>query len=185
MAKIPEHAKRVFEGIIFDVYHWDQKMFDGSIATFEGLKRVPTVIIIALDEDKNIYYSEQSQPHYEGFRLGIFGGRAEKGETPLDVAKRELLEESGLVSDKWEHFHTYNKPGKIDWDICYFIARDCKKVTEQNLDSGEKINIKKTTIKDFVDRIITNENFRETELKDFISDYSENKKEELINLLKS
>ncbi len=37
--KIPPNAKRVFKGIIFDVYQWQQKMFDGSKETFEMLKR--------------------------------------------------------------------------------------------------------------------------------------------------
>src|SRR5215467_9321922 len=32
---IPEHAERVFQGKIFDVYQWPQKLYDGSTATFE------------------------------------------------------------------------------------------------------------------------------------------------------
>ncbi|KKP89624.1 MAG: NUDIX hydrolase [Candidatus Moranbacteria bacterium GW2011_GWC2_37_73] len=27
---IPEHAKKVFSGTFFDVYQWEQEMFDGS-----------------------------------------------------------------------------------------------------------------------------------------------------------
>ena len=36
---IPHNAKKVFNGILFDVYQWKQKMFDNSIKTFEMLKR--------------------------------------------------------------------------------------------------------------------------------------------------
>ena len=32
---IPENAKKVFTGQVFDVYQWEQEMFDGSKATFE------------------------------------------------------------------------------------------------------------------------------------------------------
>ena len=32
--KLPEQAKKVFDGEIFDVYQWDQEMYDGSTETF-------------------------------------------------------------------------------------------------------------------------------------------------------
>jgi len=32
---VPEEAKLVFKGIIYDVYQWEQKMFDGTFSTFE------------------------------------------------------------------------------------------------------------------------------------------------------
>ena len=35
---IPENAKRVFKGIIFDVYQWEQELYNGSKAVFEKLK---------------------------------------------------------------------------------------------------------------------------------------------------
>ncbi len=34
---IPDHATCVFRGMLFDVYQWQQEMFDGSIETFEML----------------------------------------------------------------------------------------------------------------------------------------------------
>lgn len=98
--KIPPQAKRVFKGIIFDVYHWQQKMFDGSEETFEMLKRVNTIEVISIKDGK-ICISHQSQPTKKDF-YSLFGGRAEEGEEPLTTAKRELLEESGMTSDSWE-----------------------------------------------------------------------------------
>lgn len=50
--KIPINARRVFKGIIFDVYQWEQKMFDGNFKTFEMLKRPNTVEIIAIRDNK-------------------------------------------------------------------------------------------------------------------------------------
>lgn len=35
LMKIPSTAKRVFKGIIFDVYRWEQEMFDETTSTFE------------------------------------------------------------------------------------------------------------------------------------------------------
>jgi ADP-ribose pyrophosphatase len=70
--KIPKEAKLVFKGVIFDVYQWQQKMFDGSFETFEMLKRPNTVEIIATQGDK-ILLSHQSQPNKKDF-LSLFGG---------------------------------------------------------------------------------------------------------------
>src|SRR5882757_3955251 len=100
--KIPPQAKKVFQGVIFSVYQWQQEMFDGSTETFEMLKRPNTIEVIATQGDK-ILISRQSQPNKENF-YSLFGGRAEEGEDPLVTAKRELLEESGLESDDWELF---------------------------------------------------------------------------------
>ncbi len=48
MAKIPTHAHKVFSGVIFDIYQWDQELFNGKVATFEALRRSSTVMVVAV-----------------------------------------------------------------------------------------------------------------------------------------
>ena len=45
---VPKEAKKVFSGVIYDVYQWPQEMFDGSMQTFEMLGRPDTVKILAV-----------------------------------------------------------------------------------------------------------------------------------------
>lgn len=135
--KIPNDAKRVFKGVIFSVYQWQQKMFDGTYETFEMIKRPNTIEIIAT-QNNEILMSHQSQPNKHDF-YSLFGGRAEENEDPLVTAERELLEESGLVSDDWEFIKSYQPIHKLDWEIYLFVARNCKKVADPKLDPGEKI----------------------------------------------
>lgn len=148
---LPEKAKRVFEGILFDVYQWPQEMFDGSIETFEMLKRVDTAEIIAIKDGK-IMLQEQEQPGKPQF-LCLPGGRIEKDEEPLEGAKRELLEESGFVSDDWSLFHSVEPSHKMDWRIYVYVARDCRFIQKQNLDAGEKIQIRWVTLDELLDLI--------------------------------
>lgn len=151
--KIPLEAKKVFDGIIFDVYQWQQKMFDGTEETFEMLKRANTIEVIAIKDGK-IVLSHQSQPTKKDF-YSLFGGRAEEGEDPLVTAKRELLEESGLSSNKWELFKVYQPFHKIDWEIYTYIAKDCKKTSDMKLDAGEKIEVVECGFEEFVDIILS------------------------------
>jgi ADP-ribose pyrophosphatase len=151
--QIPKEAKRVFKGIIFDVYQWQQKMFDGSTETFEMLKRPNTVEVIAVKDGK-ICLSRQSQPTKKDF-YSLFGGRAEPCEEPLTTAKRELLEESGMTSDNWELYKSFSPLHKTEWVIYTFIAKDCKKVAEPTPDPGEKIEPIELSFEEFIDYILS------------------------------
>ncbi|HPN14961.1 MAG TPA: NUDIX hydrolase [bacterium] len=149
--KIPETAKLVHKGIVFDVYQWEQELFDGTKTTFEGLKRPNTVQVIPLLGDKIVLAKEQQPLTRE--RYTFLGGRQEPGEEPLETAKRELLEEAGLSSDNWEMISAYEPSGKIEWTVCIYAARDCQKISEQKLDAGEKIELEEVTWDDFVDKV--------------------------------
>jgi len=157
--KLPQQAKKVFQGKIFSVYQWEQEMYDGSTATFEMLKRPGTIQIVPTEGQK-VYLSYEEQPT-KPRTYTLLGGRMEHDEEPLATAKRELLEEAGLESDNWELLKTYEYEGKIEWPMYLFVARNCKKVAEQKLDPGEKIEVKKVTFEDFI-TITSSEEFWNT-----------------------
>lgn len=59
-------------------------------------------------------------------------------EDALTAAKRELLEETGYVSDEWTHLLTVPSAATIADNYAYiFRARNCRKVTGQHLDETE------------------------------------------------
>lgn len=149
--KIPDQANKVFEGVIFDVYQWPQQMYDGTTEIFEALKRPDTTEVIVVQGDK-IIISEQEQPMKPLFH-SHFGGRSESDEEPLAAVKRELLEESGMVSDDWQLYKTYEFAGKIAWAEYLYIARNAEAVSEQRLDAGEKVTIKAVTFDEYIELI--------------------------------
>lgn len=155
--KIPKRAKRVFAGIVYDVYHWKEKNFDGTPATFEAVKRQDSVQVIPLMDGK-VCVGREVQPGTKPF-YSFIGGRAEEGETPLAAAKREMLEETGLASDNWELLFVWDAPGRIEWRIYYYVARDCKKVADPTLDAGERISLKRVEWDRFV-KLLARDDFR-------------------------
>ena len=146
---IPEDAQKVFKGLIFDVYQWQQKMFDGSVQTFERLKRPDTSQVIATVGDKILIQTEE-QPNAEAPFTSLPGGRHDPGEDALTAAKRELLEETGYVSDDWEMWREVDPVSKIEWTVHTFIARNCRKEKEQHLDAGERVSTRLVNFDDFL-----------------------------------
>lgn len=158
MWMIPDNAKKVFKWKTFDVYQWEQEMFDWTTKTFEKLKRNDSIDIVAVSEDNKIFILEEQHPWREPF-FWLVWWTCEDWETPIETAKRELLEETWLISNDWELFWAYIRSSRIDHKSNIFIARDCKKVENQNLDSWEKINVKKVNWDEFL-KIIANPKFR-------------------------
>ncbi len=136
---LPPNARCVFKGVIFEVWQWEQELFDGSKTTFEKIWRYPTIEVIATVDNK-ILFEEQDQPDRKN-NLNFPGGRADKSENLLEEAKRELLEETGYHSDDWTLFMKHGKDAKVIQEFFYFIARNCQKAQEPNPDAGEKIRI--------------------------------------------
>lgn len=145
---IPPHAKMVFKGKIFEVWQWEQELFDGTKATFERLKRPNTAQVIPVVGDK-VLIVDQEQPDSKHF-TSIPGGRCDENEDPLVAAKRELLEETGYVSDDWALFREENPVGKIEWTIYTYVARNCRNVQEPQLDAGERITSRLVSFDEFI-----------------------------------
>ncbi|KKT82767.1 MAG: hypothetical protein A3B99_02635 [Candidatus Yanofskybacteria bacterium RIFCSPHIGHO2_02_FULL_44_12b] len=147
---IPESATKVFSGKIFDVYQWEQELFDGTKTIFEKLKRPDTVVVFPVLSDGRIVLTQQQQPGRESF-IGATGGRIEDGEDVLSAAKRELLEESGYAAGRFILWDAQQPTSKIDWAVYSFIAKDLKRVSDPSLDAGEKITLKMVTFDEFLE----------------------------------
>ncbi|HBB38425.1 MAG TPA: hypothetical protein DEP63_05630 [Candidatus Magasanikbacteria bacterium] len=143
MSAIPPQAKKVFSGVIFDVYQWEQEMFDGSTATYEMVSRQPSTEAIITVGDK-IVMLDQEQPNRAPYPC-IPGGRIEPGEQPLNAIKREMAEESGYTSDDIELLYHFTGNSKLYFPEYIYVARNGHNGATQSLDSGEKISIKLVT----------------------------------------
>ncbi|MDE1822159.1 MAG: NUDIX domain-containing protein [Euryarchaeota archaeon] len=92
----------MFQGRVFSVYRWQLRLFDGRHVRNEAVWRPATVNVIVTVGNK-VLMTPERQPGIAGggWYQGMPGGRAREGETPLQGAKRELLEETGYASEDW------------------------------------------------------------------------------------
>lgn len=127
--------------------------------TFEpyySYSRRDYVVIVATDTDGNYICVRQyrygiKQVTTEFCAGGIertdgkeYGSRndAKNTEAALDAAKRELLEETGYVSDDWQFLMSVPSNATLaDNYANLFVAKNCKKVSGQNLDDTEFLNV--------------------------------------------
>lgn len=115
--------------------------------------------VVALDEEGNVILKREYRYCYDRELLEIPAGAFEPGETdPLAVARRELLEETGYVSDDWEYLGpTVESSAKLTNFMHIFLARNCRKVALQQLDATEELTVELVPLSKAVDMVMTNE----------------------------
>jgi len=136
--------KKLSESIAFDSYRKIlNRLFrlpNGKEINFEIFSGEAYVVIAAFTEDNRMLLAKQYRPGPEAFLYGLPSGVIDEGETPLEAAKRELLEETGYQAEEItlikEVPFNYG-----DFSQYSFVATRCKKVTSQKLDSTEFIEL--------------------------------------------
>lgn len=107
-------SERVYEGPIFDVVRRD-----GKDVVVHG----PAVAIVAVGRDGCVTLVRQERAPVGGKLLELPAGGLEEGETPLECARRELREETGLHGGEWVEAATFfTTPGFADEKMHLFVA---------------------------------------------------------------
>jgi ADP-ribose pyrophosphatase len=152
---IPPEAKRVFGGVIFDVYQWQQRLFDGSTTTYEQLRRPDTVLVVGIVDDKIVLIDDEQAGRGKVLRLP--GGRVETtDESTLAAARREMLEETGYDFASWRLVEVTQPESKLEWFVYIYVADVANRQKQPQNDGGEKITEYPTDIEDVTHYTYTN-----------------------------
>lgn len=73
---------------------------DGTPGTYTYTQSPPFVLIIGIDAEHFVLVRQYRYP-LKQFMLEFPGGAIDSGEPPLDAAKREFQEETGLIAHTW------------------------------------------------------------------------------------
>ena len=115
--------------------------------------------IVALDEDGNLILKKEYRHCYKKELIEVPAGTFEDGETDgLAVAKRELLEETGYVSDDWQYLGaTVESSAKLTNTMHIYFANRCRKVAGQHLDATEELDVMIVPFERAIDMVMNNE----------------------------
>ena len=116
---------------------------------------VPTwVNIIPLTPEGEVILVNQYRFGMEKNSLEIPGGMADDGEDAMEAAIRELKEETGYEGNKViEIGRVESNPAIMSNHTYTYLALNCERSGEQNLDGTEDIELKLTHINDIPDLI--------------------------------
>lgn len=154
--KLPQHASKVYNWIMFNVYQRQQEQFDGSFKTFECAERDNIVKSIPIIWD-NILISRDEQP-WLPWAWDLFGGFVEPWEDLLEAIKRETEEESWYIFEQYEPFRYSPYGMKVLWGKHYYLAKNCTGNISQHLDTGwELITVHKISFERFIEIIMSDE----------------------------
>ena len=101
------------------------------------------IAIIPLDEDNNTWIVGQYRYPLNSYEWEVIEGGCPEGTPPIDTAKRELIEEAGIVAEKFEMILEMQLSNSTTDEISYtYIARQLRHIEAQP-EEDEQLCIKK------------------------------------------
>lgn len=116
---------------------------DGRLMPAYYVLEYPTwVTAFALTKDEKVVMVKQYRHGLNVISTELPGGVVDKGETPEMAIARELKEETGFVFESYEYLGKISaNPATTNNYMYIFLARGGEKVSEQNLDDTEDVEV--------------------------------------------
>lgn len=150
-------SKSVFDGRILHITLDEIELPNGKKSKREVVNHPGGVTVAALDEDNNLLFVRQFRYPYKEVVLELPAGKLEKGSTPLENGKRELMEETGAEGYSYISLgQLYPSPGYTS-EIIHLYACKVKSQGSSNPDDGEFLNIEKIPLDKAVEMVLNNQ----------------------------
>jgi ADP-ribose pyrophosphatase len=147
-ARVPANDYRVFKTAFVDGAH----PRTGAPKRFSLIEAVDWVNVIALtpaSEGARVVMIKQFRVGSNSICLEIPGGMVDAGESPDVAAARELAEETGYTSTRWERLGNVSPNPAIMTNRLYsYLARDCVQTQPLRLEGSEVIDVELATLAD-------------------------------------
>lgn len=137
-----ESSQTIFEGHIVKLTVDQVRLPDGNPAQREVVYHPGGVAVLALDGEDRVYLVRQYRYPIRKLLLELPAGKLDHGqEDPIEGARRELAEETGLEAGEWTYLgHILASPGFCTEDLHMYLARELTR-KEQHLDEDEFLDV--------------------------------------------
>ena len=154
LAERPLSEDQLLHGRIFDVNRLAVRLPDGREALRDVVRHPGAVAIVALTDDGRICLVRQYRTALGRVTLEIPAGKLDPGEDPLDCARRELTEETGMVADKLAFLTTIaTSVGFADELIHIYMATGLG-FAGSDPDADEFINVDLVELPQLIDAVL-------------------------------
>jgi ADP-ribose pyrophosphatase len=149
LAETTLESSRVFQGRLLDVRLDRVRLPDASEATREYVRHPGAVVVIPVLDDGGLILERQFRYPIGRVMIEFPAGKIDPGELVENTARRELLEETGLIAGEWRHLGVMHPcVGYSDERIEIFLARGLVQHSGQNLDHGEFVDVLQLTLEE-------------------------------------
>ena len=135
-------SKLVYEGKLSTVSLESFRFADGGSSEREIVHHPGAVAVVAFNDEWVCLVRQPREAVAAEALLELPAGKLDvEGESPLECARRELVEEVGIRAGSWEKLKLfYVSPGWADEELHLFAATDLEQV-EPEPSEGERIEI--------------------------------------------
>ncbi len=133
--KVILQKELIYKGKVMSV-HKKPIVFKGKLIPFEKVDLSGSVHVIPITDDGRIIFINELRFNEKSVRLKTVSGIIDQNEKPIETAKRELEEETGIKAENLTKLMTISDTGTINDVRHYFIAKNLtfgiaeKEVTE-------------------------------------------------------
>lgn len=147
-------SELVYQGLFLKVRRDKAQLPDGSIHGREWVVHPGASAILALADDGRVLIERQFRYAMQQVYVEIPAGKIDPGETPLQTARRELLEETGYTAKLWALLTRIHPAiGFTNEIIDIFVARELGARETRKLDHGELLEIDWVSVGWLVDEL--------------------------------
>lgn len=138
----------IFKGMVIHIEQMEVEIGSKGSHTFQIIRHPGGAGVLPVHDDGTISLIRQLRPAVAETLLEIPAGRLSPAEPPLECARRELLEETGLTASTLIPLGTvYSSPGVFDEVIHLFAATGLSQGAAQPEDD-EDIEVVRLTLQD-------------------------------------
>ena len=158
LREIYQDGETIYDGKIIRVEKWRVSLPDGREAAREVVIHKGAAAFVPVDAQGMVTLVRQHRVALDTFTWEIPAGKLDSvSEDPLDCAKRELEEETGLRAANWRRLsHVITTPGFCTEQISIYLATELSQ-HEAHADQDEFLRLQKMPLDEAVNRVMAGE----------------------------
>ncbi|MBW3018891.1 NUDIX hydrolase, partial [Candidatus Woesearchaeota archaeon] len=127
---------------------------DGKPGIYGTVNMIGGISVLPIDEEGFVYLTEEFKYAIGRNSIEVVSGGIDKGESPLEAAKRELKEELGIEAEEWTDLGSMDPfTSVVSSPATLFLARKLK-FSDTNPEGTEKIKVLKVKFEEAVQMVM-------------------------------